>query len=131
MSIRDEGVNFINAFKDCNTGALKDLHAVINQVQAVVKSSNDIIHLNSNVCKNGDLDDQADAKKSTPFVCFFKLLFKMMKLKGQIGKTITLSKELSSTPGNYGTCNKSALSDLVSLFTQFPTYVKTCSKLKN
>ncbi|XP_050335216.1 uncharacterized protein LOC126762483 [Bactrocera neohumeralis] len=131
MSIRDEGVNFLNAFKDCNTAALKDLNAVINQVQAVVNTCNDIIHLNSNVCKNGALDDQTDAKKNTPIVCFFKLLGKMLTLKGQIGKTITLSKKLSSTPGAYGTCNMSAVSDLVSVFTQFPSYVKTCSKLKN
>ncbi|XP_011180729.2 uncharacterized protein LOC105211128 [Zeugodacus cucurbitae] len=131
MSIRSEAVNFLNAFKGCNSGALKDLNALINQVQTVVNTCNDIINLNSNVCNNGALDDQADAKKNTSFSCFFKLLGKMLSLKNQVGKTITLSKKLSSTPGTYGTCNMSAVTDLVSVFTQFPTYVKTCSKLRS
>ncbi|XP_014098585.2 uncharacterized protein [Bactrocera oleae] len=131
MSIRDEGVNFLNAFKGCNSAAFKDLNVVLSQVRTVVKTSNDIIHLNSNVCKNGALDDQADAKKNTPFVCFFKVLGKILSLKNQIGKTITLSKKLSSTPGTYGTCNIDSVGDLVSVFTQFPSYVKTCSKLRN
>lgn len=131
MSIRSESVSFLNAFKDCNTGALKDLNALINQVQSVVNTCDNIINLNSKVCNNGALNDQADAKKNTPFTCFFKLLGQTFSLKNQVGKTITLSKKLSSTPGTYGTCNMSAVSDLVSVFTQFPSYVKTCSKLRS
>lgn len=129
LSIRQAGLDFLQAFKDCNSAAFKDLNNVINQVQTVVNTCNDIIHINENVCNNGDYNDEDDAKKKTPAACFSKLVSKMVTLKKQIAKTITLSKKLSSTPGAYGACNVDAVDDLLSVFTEFPTFVKECSKL--
>ncbi|XP_017465786.1 PREDICTED: uncharacterized protein LOC108358803 [Rhagoletis zephyria] len=131
MSIRSAGVDFLEAVEDCNTGALMDFNALINQVQAVVNTCNDIINLNSNVCNNGALDDEVGANKKTPARCASKLLGKMITLKKQISKTIKLSKKLPSTPGTYAGCATSAVSDMISVFTEFPTFVKNCSKLKN
>ncbi|XP_036336949.1 uncharacterized protein LOC118747065 [Rhagoletis pomonella] len=131
MSIRSAGVDFLEAVEDCNTGVLKDFNALINQVQAVVNTCNDIINLNSNVCNNGTLDDEMDANKKTPARCASKLLNKMITLKKQISKTIKLSKKLPSTPGTYAGCASSAVGDMISVFTEFPTFVKNCSKLKN
>ncbi|XP_011180722.1 uncharacterized protein LOC105211123 [Zeugodacus cucurbitae] len=129
ISIRAAGINFLNAFKDCNSAAFKDLNALINQVQTVVYTCNDIVNLNENVCNNSDYNDEADGQKKTSKSCFVKLVSKMVTLKKQIGKSITLSKKLSSTPGAYGTCNMNAVGDLISVFTEFPTFVKECSKL--
>ncbi|XP_036336955.1 uncharacterized protein LOC118747071 [Rhagoletis pomonella] len=131
LSIQTAGVDFLNDVKDCNSGALKSLNALVNQVQAVVSTSNDIIHLNSNVCNNGALDDEADAKKTTPAKCFAKLLGKLITLKKQVANTVSLAKKLPSTPSEYAGCAKSTVSDLISVFTNFPTNIKTCSKLKN
>ncbi|XP_053954430.1 uncharacterized protein LOC128860741 [Anastrepha ludens] len=131
MSIRSAGVEFLNAIQDCNTGALKNFNALIKQVESVVSTCDDIIHLNSNVCSNGDLDDEADGQKKTPRSCYSKLLSKMMTLKRQIAKAITLSKKLPYTANTYAGCSTAAVSDLISVFTEFPSFVKTCSKLKN
>uniref|UniRef100_A0A0K8ULG7 Protein TsetseEP domain-containing protein n=1 Tax=Bactrocera latifrons TaxID=174628 RepID=A0A0K8ULG7_BACLA len=129
ISIRAASFGFIQAFKDCNSAAFKDLNNVINQVQTVVKTCNDIINLNENVCNNADYNAEADANKKSSKSCFSKLVSKMVTLKKQVGNTITLSMKLSSTPGAYGACNVDAVSDLLSVFTEFRTFVKQCSKL--
>lgn len=129
ISIRAAGIDFLNAFKDCNRNAFKDLNALINQVQKVVYTCNDIIKLNENVCNNADYNGEVDGQKKTSKSCFSKLVSKMVTLKKQMGKTITLSKKLSSTPGAYGACNLDAVGDLLAVFTEFPTFVKQCSKL--
>ncbi|XP_054735437.1 uncharacterized protein LOC129242676 [Anastrepha obliqua] len=131
MNLRNVAVDFLDAVKDCNTGALKSFTALISQVQAVVITCNDIIHLNSNVCNNGALDDATDGNKTTPFKCFIKLINKMITLKGQVSKTISLAKKLPSTPATYAGCAVSTVTDLISVFTQYPSEIKTCSKLKN
>lgn len=129
ISIRAAGIDFLDAFKDCNSAAFKDLNAVLNQVQTVVNTSNDIINLNENVCHNADYNAEADGNKKTSKSCFSKLVGKMVTMKKQIGTTINLSKKLSSTPGVYGACNVYAVNDLLSVFTEFPSFVKQCSKL--
>ncbi|XP_067613384.1 uncharacterized protein [Eurosta solidaginis] len=131
IETRNAGTEFLNDVKGCNSGALKGVNKLLNQVQAVIGTSNDIIHLNSNVCNNGALSDAADGNKSTPIKCFFKLLFKMWTLEGQVSKTVKLAKNLSSTPGEFTDCSKTAISDLVSVFIQFPSFIKQCSKVKN
>ncbi|XP_036336954.1 uncharacterized protein LOC118747070 [Rhagoletis pomonella] len=130
LTIRTAGVDFLDAVQDCNTGASKEFNALVNQVQAVVNTTNDIINVNTNVCHNGALDAAADAKKTTPIKCFFKLLGKTITLKHQISKTISLSKKLPSTSSTYGGCAKTSVNDLVAVFTEFPTFVKTCSRLR-
>ncbi|XP_050335215.1 uncharacterized protein LOC126762482 [Bactrocera neohumeralis] len=129
ISIRAAGLEFIQAFKDCNSAAFKDLNNVINQVQTVVNTCDDIINLNENVCNNADYNAETDANTKTSKSCFNKLVSKMVTLKKQVGKTITLTKKLSSTPGAYGACNVDAVNDLLSVFTGFRTFVIECSKL--
>ncbi|XP_017479955.1 PREDICTED: uncharacterized protein LOC108369369 [Rhagoletis zephyria] len=130
LSIQAAAVDFLSDINNCNVGAVKSVTALIKQVQAVVTTCDEIINLNSKVCNNEAVDDEAVGNKKTPSKCFSKLLNKLITLKKQVAKTVSLAKKVPSTPGVYADCTKTAVDVLVSVFKAFPSDIKICSKLK-
>uniref|UniRef100_A0A1I8NRZ1 Protein TsetseEP domain-containing protein n=1 Tax=Stomoxys calcitrans TaxID=35570 RepID=A0A1I8NRZ1_STOCA len=131
-AIKAAAQNFVADVQACGGEVSKKLQQLIDTCNDIISTSNDIIHLNENICGNSaDQDTSAVSpqKTTTPWKCFWKLLSKTLQLKGQVKKAIRLIRQIPSVPGDAGTCVNNALDTLSSAFNQFPSNVKTCSKL--
>uniref|UniRef100_A0A1I8MFF6 Uncharacterized protein n=1 Tax=Musca domestica TaxID=7370 RepID=A0A1I8MFF6_MUSDO len=137
-AIRDAAQTFLNDVQACGGEVSKKLQSLINTCKNILSTANDIIHVNENICGNastdssdGDSDDVTAETLSvkTGWNCFWKLLFKTMSLKNQVRHAIYLIKHIPAIPGEAGDCVNTALSNLANVFNQFPSNVKTCSKL--
>lgn len=102
---------------------------VINAMQNIISTSNDIINLNSNVCNNGDYNEETDGTTKSSWSCFWKLLKKLMLLKNQIQTAINLIQKVPTVGPNASACINTAMTDVQTAFNAFPTFVKSCSQL--
>ncbi|XP_073831699.1 uncharacterized protein [Musca autumnalis] len=134
--IRDAAQAFVSNVQACGGEVSKKLQNLIDACNNIISTANDIIHVNENICGNTTTDDDStDAavattlSSKTAWKCFWKLLFKTMDLKNQVKHAIYLIKHIPSVPGETGDCVNTAVSTLGDAFNQFPTNVKTCSKL--
>ncbi|XP_061389890.1 uncharacterized protein LOC133325081 [Musca vetustissima] len=140
FAIRDAAQKFLNDVQACGGEVSKKLQNLIDTCKSIVSTANDIIHVDENICGNTPVDDvqgtddDSDVATNpmgnkTGWNCFWKLLFKTMKLKNEVKHAIYLIKHLPAVPGEAGDCVNTAAQDLASVFNQFPSNVKTCSKL--
>ncbi|XP_061389891.1 uncharacterized protein LOC133325082 [Musca vetustissima] len=141
IGIRGAALKFLSDIHACGGEVSQKLQNLIDAVNNIISSANDIIHVNENICGNTDSDtttDSTDGSKDvaattmiskTDWNCFWKLLFKTLKLKNQIKHAIYLIKQIPSVPGATGECVTDAANTLSNYFTQFPNRVVECSKL--
>ncbi|XP_075156358.1 uncharacterized protein LOC142229660 [Haematobia irritans] len=135
-AIKAAATQFVSDVQACGGDVSKKLQQLIDTCNNIISTSNDIIHLDENVCGDTTSSDDTDTavsvqKSTTPWKCFWKLLFKTLQLKNEVKKAINLIKKIPSVPGDAGTCVDNSVNTLSNAFNQFPTNVKTCSKLTN
>ncbi|XP_075156416.1 uncharacterized protein LOC142229733 [Haematobia irritans] len=126
MNIKSITQSFIPSVQACGTDAAADFKNVITSAQSVITTCDNIINLNEQVCNN---DESTNGSTSTPSSCFTKLLGQLSTLSSQMKKTQAAIKKVPTIPTDAVTCTNNAVNTLTTAYTNFPTNVKSCSKL--
>ncbi|KAM7348556.1 uncharacterized protein ACRADG_007826 [Cochliomyia hominivorax] len=126
IAVKNATQKFIDDIHSCGADAVNAFKNVITAAQSVIATCNNILHLNENVCNN---DESTNGKPSTPFSCFVKLFRQLLKLRKQIKNTLSAIKKVPAVPSEAAGCANNAVTELTNVFTSFPSFVKTCSKL--
>lgn len=109
----------------CGVEATKDVTNLINQNLLIANTTSSIIHLKSTICASTDNLQKPSITRS----CTVKTLAQTFRLYLQIKKAIVLAKKIPKTGPNAITCVTNATNNLTNYYTQFPSNMKTCSKL--
>ncbi|XP_013114374.1 uncharacterized protein LOC106092148 [Stomoxys calcitrans] len=126
MNTRSVTQNFIPSIQACGTDAVSAFTNVFTSAQSVITTCDNIINLNEQVCNN---DVSTNGQTSTPSSCSTKLFGQLTTLYVQIQKTKAAIKKLPTVPSDAVACTNSAVTTLTTAFTNFPSNIKSCSKL--
>ncbi|XP_073835711.1 uncharacterized protein [Musca autumnalis] len=144
LEIQTAAQNFINSVQACGGEVNKKVQNLIDACNDILETCKDILGINESICGNSNNADEeetavadaadietygvvSDAK--TAHKCFVKMVRKVNKLKKQVKRAIKMIKDIKKVPGDTSDCVLDAVNSLEMTFTQFPTNVKSCSKL--
>ncbi|KAH8397578.1 hypothetical protein KR222_011129 [Zaprionus bogoriensis] len=126
VGIKDSALQYNTALIGCGVDATQDVTNLINQNLKIINTTSSIINLKSTICASTE-DAQKPSKPVTK--CVVKTLAKVYSLYRQVKYAIVLAKKIPQTGPNAVTCVTNATTNLTNYYTQFPSNLKTCSKL--
>ena len=136
VDIESAAQTFLNDIQACDDDNINSkVQKLITTCKNIVTNAGNIININESVC-GGSSTVATNAENvsvetfagKTKIGCFFKLFGKTLKLKNQIRHAISLISQISKVSGQDNECVNTAVANLGSVFYQFPTKVKYCSK---
>ncbi|XP_037938317.1 uncharacterized protein LOC119671650 [Teleopsis dalmanni] len=128
LNIQNVTETFLTDVKACGGNVSKQLKAVIDACNDIIKTTNEILNLNDTICNNSE-DSHLDEDATNSKKCIVKVAKKIVTLNKQIKKAIKLIKKVPQAPGDAGKCVNDALDELQNYFVQFKPAVIECSKL--
>ncbi|TMW45684.1 hypothetical protein DOY81_009234, partial [Sarcophaga bullata] len=137
VEIESAAQTFLNDVQACGEDNINSkAQKLIATCKNIVTNAGNIISINESVC-SGTSTVTTNAENAsidaftvnTKISCFFKLFGKTLKLKNQIRHAIYLISQIPKVTGQANECVNTAAADLGTVFYQFPTKVKYCSKL--
>jgi len=131
IEIRAACFKFLAAVENCGTEITGKAQEVVEAVVSIILTCDELIHMNSTICGNGDPvenDDEVD-NVSTSITCSWTVLNKMMSLVKTIETTTNMIKDLALIPNDANVCFSVASRDLLVAFITFPDNIVQCSKL--
>ncbi|KAI9589181.1 uncharacterized protein LOC119643101 isoform X1 [Glossina fuscipes] len=124
IMVIESSETMIADIQDCRVASSKEVEAVIDSAEEVIRIANNILHIGENVCNIPDGAEETDPDQVPPLMCTKLLLKEVIALNNQIGLTIKL---VGMVPVDAGDCVTTALYTYRNEIAGFPTFVKECS----
>ncbi|XP_062139126.1 uncharacterized protein LOC133847871 [Drosophila sulfurigaster albostrigata] len=122
VGIKTSALQYSSDIIACGVTANQDVTNLINANLKIITTANNIINLKSNICAGAD-----ESKPVTK--CVVKTLYQVFQLYKQVKSAIKLAKKIPTTGPNAVQCVTDATTTLTNYYTQFPSNIKSCSKL--
>uniref|UniRef100_A0A1B0FM94 Uncharacterized protein n=1 Tax=Glossina morsitans morsitans TaxID=37546 RepID=A0A1B0FM94_GLOMM len=127
IMVIESSEKMIADIQDCRVESSKEVEAVIDSTNEVIRIANNILHINENVCNIPEGAEETDPNQVPPLQCTKLLLKEVIALNNQIGLTIQL---VGKVPVDAGECVTTTLYTFRDEIAGFPKFVKECSKRK-
>ena len=137
VEIESAAQTFLNDVQACGDVNINSkAQKLIATCKSIVTNAGNIININESAVCGGSSTVATNAENvaveaftvNTKISCFFKLFGKTLKLKNQIRHAIYLISQIPKVTAQANECVNAAAANLGSVFYQFPTKVKYCSK---
>ncbi|XP_017870835.1 PREDICTED: uncharacterized protein LOC108619051 isoform X2 [Drosophila arizonae] len=125
VGIQDSALQYNADIVQCGVDATSDVTNLINANLKIINTASNIINLKSTICASTEDAEQQSITNS----CAVKTLAQVFSLYKQVKSAIKLAKKIPQTGPNAVSCISDATNTLTSYYTQFPSNMKTCSKL--
>uniref|UniRef100_A0A1I8PGU5 Protein TsetseEP domain-containing protein n=1 Tax=Stomoxys calcitrans TaxID=35570 RepID=A0A1I8PGU5_STOCA len=126
VKIRDSTELMLANFHKCGAEASKKVEAVVDSAEKVLNISNEIVHINSEVCGNPNYSSEyVDGNYKMTATCFKQLRSKVISLNSQIRTTVNLIRKVSIDAGE---CVTTTFLEYRKSIINFPSFIKECSK---
>ncbi|XP_073835702.1 uncharacterized protein [Musca autumnalis] len=128
VNVRDSTGEMLRNFQRCEANTVKEAQAVVDSAQKVLSLTNEILHINDEVCGNPNYtDENVDPKAKVSASCAKQLRSKIISLNNQIKTTVKLTKKV---PKDAGDCALNTFTKYRDSIADFPGFVKECKKFK-
>ena len=133
--IHNAAVQLVDDIKACGGEVSQKVQNLINACNAVIETSKAILGINQSICGNSDENDMESrtwhvvAGAQNAHKCFVEMFNNIRKLNKQVKTVVKMIGQIKKVPGDTSKCVLDSIDALTSHFTDFPSNVKSCSKL--